>query len=269
MSDSAPAPPQGSRLHYTHPVRATRVPGSQSRRWGWAGEGGAQDGGAGAPGSWTSSAPLVRGPDSCPHFLPFLAPALRADGRRGERKGREGREPGGGSTGASEKPGRGLGWGPETDGDSGPGPALPPPLPSRSEPEHLVTLPVPVLVTPSTPRCTRALHPCVAPSLASQKDAHRITWTPTRLFPRSPAPTRPHRSPSCLSPGAPWPNPADSPAMLPRPLRLLWDTSPPGAVVLSSFRSRDPEEGGSPSGRSVGEGQEEEEEEGEGEVRCG
>ncbi|XP_024413403.1 ral guanine nucleotide dissociation stimulator-like 2 isoform X2 [Desmodus rotundus] len=54
--------------------------------------------------------------------------------------------------------------------------------------------------------------------------------------------------------------------MLPRPLRLLWDTSPPGAVVLSSFRSRDPEEGGSPSGRSVGEGQEEEEEEGEGEA---
>ncbi|XP_036908638.1 ral guanine nucleotide dissociation stimulator-like 2 isoform X2 [Sturnira hondurensis] len=54
--------------------------------------------------------------------------------------------------------------------------------------------------------------------------------------------------------------------MLPRPLRLLWDTSPPGGVVLSSFRSRDPEEGGSPSGRSVGEGQEEEEEEGEGEA---
>nr|KAF6507629.1 ral guanine nucleotide dissociation stimulator like 2 [Rousettus aegyptiacus] len=49
--------------------------------------------------------------------------------------------------------------------------------------------------------------------------------------------------------------------MLPRPLRLLWDTSPPGGVVLSSFRSRDPEEGGSPGGRGVGEGQEEEEEE--------
>ncbi|KAF6115820.1 ral guanine nucleotide dissociation stimulator like 2 [Phyllostomus discolor] len=54
--------------------------------------------------------------------------------------------------------------------------------------------------------------------------------------------------------------------MLPRPLRLLWDTSPPGGVVLSSFRSRDPEEGGGPSGPSVGEGQEEEEEEGEGEA---
>ncbi|KAM7136164.1 ral guanine nucleotide dissociation stimulator-like 2 [Molossus nigricans] len=49
--------------------------------------------------------------------------------------------------------------------------------------------------------------------------------------------------------------------MLPRPLRLLWDTSTPGGVVLSSFRSRDPEEGGGPSGRGVGEGQEEEEEE--------
>uniref|UniRef100_A0AC11BL33 Ral guanine nucleotide dissociation stimulator like 2 n=1 Tax=Ovis aries TaxID=9940 RepID=A0AC11BL33_SHEEP len=47
--------------------------------------------------------------------------------------------------------------------------------------------------------------------------------------------------------------------MLPRPLRLLWDTSPPGGVVLSSFRSRDPEEGGGPGGRGGGGGQEEEE----------
>ncbi|XP_004590323.2 ral guanine nucleotide dissociation stimulator-like 2 [Ochotona princeps] len=49
--------------------------------------------------------------------------------------------------------------------------------------------------------------------------------------------------------------------MLPRPLRLLLDTSPPGGVVLSSFRSRDPEEGGDPGGRAVGGGQAEEEEE--------
>ncbi|XP_069344195.1 ral guanine nucleotide dissociation stimulator-like 2 [Eulemur rufifrons] len=49
--------------------------------------------------------------------------------------------------------------------------------------------------------------------------------------------------------------------MLPRPLRLLLDTSPPGGVVLSSFRSRDPEEGGGPDGRVVGGGQEKEEEE--------
>ncbi|XP_020019747.1 ral guanine nucleotide dissociation stimulator-like 2 isoform X1 [Castor canadensis] len=49
--------------------------------------------------------------------------------------------------------------------------------------------------------------------------------------------------------------------MLPRPLRLLLDTSPPGGVVLSSFRSRDPEQGGDPGGRAVGGGQEEEEEE--------
>ncbi|KAM6184153.1 ral guanine nucleotide dissociation stimulator-like 2 [Erethizon dorsatum] len=49
--------------------------------------------------------------------------------------------------------------------------------------------------------------------------------------------------------------------MLPRPLRLLWDTSPPGGVVLSSFRSRDPEAGGDPGGRAVGGGQEDEEEE--------
>lgn len=43
-----------------------------------------------APGPWASSTPLVRGPGSCPHFLPFLAPALGAGGRWGERKGREG-----------------------------------------------------------------------------------------------------------------------------------------------------------------------------------
>ncbi|OBS58103.1 hypothetical protein A6R68_10763 [Neotoma lepida] len=49
--------------------------------------------------------------------------------------------------------------------------------------------------------------------------------------------------------------------MLPRPLRLLLDTNPPGGVVLSSFRSRDPEEGGNPGGRAVGGGQEEEDEE--------
>lgn len=56
--------------------------------------------------------------------------------------------------------------------------------------------------------------------------------------------------------------------MLRRPLRLLWDPSPPGGVVLSSFRSRDPEESGGPGGRGVCEGQEEEEEEEEDEVRC-
>lgn len=68
----------------------------------------------------------------------------------------------------------------------------------------------------------------------------------------------------------PWPDPADFllSAMLPRPLRLLLDTNPPGGVVLSSFRSRDPEEGGDPGGRAVGGGQEEEDEEEE-EVRRG
>lgn len=59
---------------------------------------------------------------------------------------------------------RGLGQGPETDGNSGPGPALPPPLPSRSEPEHPMTLPIAVLVTPSSPKCKEDLfYPCVAP----------------------------------------------------------------------------------------------------------
>ncbi|KAM6185830.1 ral guanine nucleotide dissociation stimulator-like 2 [Rhynchocyon petersi] len=49
--------------------------------------------------------------------------------------------------------------------------------------------------------------------------------------------------------------------MLPRPLRLLLDTSPPGGVVLSSFRSRDPEKDGGPGAQGMGGGQEEEEEE--------
>ncbi|XP_023576710.1 ral guanine nucleotide dissociation stimulator-like 2 isoform X2 [Octodon degus] len=49
--------------------------------------------------------------------------------------------------------------------------------------------------------------------------------------------------------------------MLPRPLRLLWDTSPPGGVVLSGFRSRDPETGGDPGVRAAGGEQEDEEEE--------
>ncbi|XP_004711803.1 ral guanine nucleotide dissociation stimulator-like 2 isoform X2 [Echinops telfairi] len=49
--------------------------------------------------------------------------------------------------------------------------------------------------------------------------------------------------------------------MLPRPLRLLLDSGPPGGVVLSSFRSRDPEEDGVPGAQGVGGGQEEAEEE--------
>ncbi|XP_010598902.2 ral guanine nucleotide dissociation stimulator-like 2 isoform X2 [Loxodonta africana] len=49
--------------------------------------------------------------------------------------------------------------------------------------------------------------------------------------------------------------------MLPRPLRLLLDASPSGEVVLSSFRSRNPEEDGGPGAQGVGGGQEEEEEE--------
>lgn len=59
-------------------------------------------------GPWASSAPRVRGPGSCPHFLPFLAPALGERGRGGERKGRKGPRVLRGSTGGAEKPGRGL-----------------------------------------------------------------------------------------------------------------------------------------------------------------
>lgn len=73
-------------------------------------------------------------------------------GGGGERKGREGPGAWRAVTGVRKSrggdSGQGLGWGPETDGNSGPGPALLPPFPSRSEPEHPVTLPVPVLVTP-------------------------------------------------------------------------------------------------------------------------
>uniref|UniRef100_A0A8D1WP03 Ral guanine nucleotide dissociation stimulator-like 2 n=1 Tax=Sus scrofa TaxID=9823 RepID=A0A8D1WP03_PIG len=73
-----------------------------------------------------SSAPLVHGPGSCPHFLPFLAPALGAGGRGGERKGREGSGVWrGGVPGVRKSRGgdsvRGLDRGPETDGDERPG----------------------------------------------------------------------------------------------------------------------------------------------------
>lgn len=121
---------------------------------------GPEDSGAGDPGSWVlapgpgaSSTPLVRGPGSCPHFLPFLAPALGAGGRWGERKGREGPGAWRGGTRGCGKAGEGTRSGAGDRQEQLPGTrALPPPLPSRSEPEHLVTLPVPVLVTPSSPQ---------------------------------------------------------------------------------------------------------------------
>lgn len=130
--------------------------------------GGLEDSGSRDPSYWVlapgrPAPPLVRGPSSCSHFLPFLAPVLEAGGRRGgggvERKGREGLGVWlgvGVGTGVRKSRGgdsvRGFGRGLETDGNSCRGPALPPPLPSRSEPEHLVTLPVPVLLIPLIPQ---------------------------------------------------------------------------------------------------------------------
>lgn len=165
------------------------------------------------PGRWASSAALVRGPGSCPHFLPFLAPAVGAGGRGGERKGREG--PGawrGGNGGVRKSQGgdsvQGLGWGPETDGNSGPGPALLPPFPSRSEPEHPVTLPVPILVSPHPQNApeTPIFHSCVAPAPRTpiRSPRHPPASLPS-LIPR--AHLTLHLPPLRFSPGAPMARP--------------------------------------------------------------
>ncbi|KAM5262678.1 tapasin [Ctenodactylus gundi] len=83
-----------------------------------------------------------------------------AGGRGGKRKGREGPGAGGVVGGGVRKSREGDAvrdavrdsvrrLGPETHSTSSPGPALPPPAPSRSEPEHRATLPV--LVPPPHP----------------------------------------------------------------------------------------------------------------------
>lgn len=77
--------------------------------------------------------------------FPFWLLLSGGRGEGGSGKGGRAREPGGVQEGGlAEKPGRGLGRGPETDKNRGPGPARSPsPFPSRSEPDHRVTLPVP------------------------------------------------------------------------------------------------------------------------------
>lgn len=116
--------------------------------------GGLEDSGAGDPGSW----PLAPGRPALPKSA-GLAPVLtsfpfwlllseRAD-VGGSGKGGRAREPGGGSTRGCGKAGEGTRSGAGDGLEQLPGTrALPPPLPSRSEPEHLVTLPVSVFVTP-------------------------------------------------------------------------------------------------------------------------
>ncbi|XP_044632321.2 ral guanine nucleotide dissociation stimulator-like 2 isoform X1 [Equus asinus] len=110
MSNSALALPWGLKTGIFIPIQcgATWAPGSRNG-------GGLSTAELGpgllGPGPWASSAPLVRGPGSCPHFLPFLAPALGAGGRGGSGKGGRAREPCGGVQGVAEKPGKGLGPG--------------------------------------------------------------------------------------------------------------------------------------------------------------
>lgn len=92
-----------------------------------------------APGSWSLS--VRRSPSPRPWLLSSLPSPFGSCSRSGRTRGGAERAEGpgslaGGVQGGTEKPGRGLGPGPETDGNSGPGPTLPPPLPSRSEPEH-------------------------------------------------------------------------------------------------------------------------------------
>lgn len=193
--------------------------------------GGLEDSGSRDPSSWVlapgrPALPLVRGPNSCSHFLPFLAPALEAGGRggagwsgKGGRAWESGWGCGGVGTGVRKSRGgdsvRGFGRGLETDGNSCRGPALPPPLPSRSEPEHLVTLPVPVLLIPSSRKYTRAPHiaPLCGPlfSLPSGLPS-RYLGIHLCLSPLSRAHLTLHpRSPPSVSPQAPpWLDPTDS-----------------------------------------------------------
>lgn len=178
---SCPSPGAGDWTLYPNSVRgATWVTGSPSRGWGR----GQRRWGPGllGLGPWMSSAPLVHDPGSCPHFLPFLAPALGAGGRGGERKGREGSGVWrGGVPGVRKSRGgdsvRGLDRGPETDGDERPGTrAVPTPTekvrarapcdPARSrtrDPFHPPNAAPPIF------------HPCVAPCPAFLQNSHPVT----------------------------------------------------------------------------------------------
>lgn len=89
--------------------------------------------------------------------FPFWLQLSERAGAGGSGKGGRAREPDGGVRGGAEKLRRGLDRGPETDGNGGPGPTLPPPLPSRSEPEHPVTLPAPVTDDPFSPGLPQGL----------------------------------------------------------------------------------------------------------------
>ncbi|XP_035307328.1 ral guanine nucleotide dissociation stimulator-like 2 isoform X2 [Cricetulus griseus] len=171
-------------------------------------------------------------PGSRPHFLPFLAPAGRraggrAGGGRGKRKGGGPESPAGAQPRDRQplaRPSRAGQSGAPADPDPDPGPDLGfPPRPRRGAP------------------AARPHPPARRP---------RLRRRPHGLSPRGSPAARPPARPlaRCTRPCSAAPAAASG-------------HEPPRGVVLSGFRSRDPEEGGDPGGRAEGGGQEEEEEE--------
>lgn len=140
---------------------------------------------------------VQRSPSPRPWLLSSLPSLFGSSSRRARTWGRAeraegpGRLAGGyggcGKAGEGTQSGNSVG-GRRTTGTAARDPRWPPPLPSRSEPEHPMTLPIPVLLTPSS-KCTRApsIPPlccflCLPAGLPSgYPDTHRV--------PRLPAPT--------------------------------------------------------------------------------
>lgn len=216
MSNSALALPWGLKTGIFIPIQcgATWAPGSRNG-------GGLSTAELGpgllGPGPWASSAPLVRGPGSCPHFLPFLAPALGAGGRGGSGKGGRARQPCGGVQGVAEKPGKGLGPGTRSGAgdrrEQRPGTRAAPTPPEQVrarapyDPAHCRTRdplipkmqkgPILPLCRPPPPPPP----PCGTPiRLPRHSPASLPSW-----FPR--AHLTLHLPPYCLSPGAPMARP--------------------------------------------------------------
>lgn len=192
--------------------------------------------------------------------FPFWLLLSGGHGEGGSGKGGRAREPGGVQEGGiAEKPGRGREERPGTR-------AQPRTLPEQVRAGHGR----PCRSALASDPLTRSAHggrgfpaaaPLPQPPRGTPTGSLLARLPHARLTPPQSHPSLPRR------PHGPTPLILLS-AMLPRPLRLLLDTNPPGGVVLSGFRSRDPEEGGDAGGRAVGGGQEDEDEEEE-EVRRG
>lgn len=181
----------------TVPLRDTHPREPQSCSWapGWRlraapcceGDGAAESrAGLGGGGRAGLGSPSRRPPRPQPWLLSSLPSLFGSCARSGRAQGRAERAGGPGRRGrrGCGKPGRGLGQGPETDGSSGPGPALPHPARSRAGQSR----------APDDPTCSALVTPRPGP-------CHRA---PRGAPPRAPAPTDP---PAPVSPGAPMARP--------------------------------------------------------------